>query len=134
MAELTRFELATFRVTGGRSNQLSYNSKCAAEYMGNVFSRKSFVNFSNRSMKLKILDRRFSLIGGRIHYTPRHGQCSRTIDYEIITRPHVLSPLIYSLATRIITGFRKVYPSFSNDSGKARGSCECSSCYVIREI
>ena len=29
MAELTRFELATFRVTGGRSNQLSYSSKRA---------------------------------------------------------------------------------------------------------
>lgn len=27
MAELTRLELATFRVTGGRSNQLSYSSK-----------------------------------------------------------------------------------------------------------
>gem|GEM_PF-1875372 len=26
MAELTRLELATFRVTGGRSNQLSYSS------------------------------------------------------------------------------------------------------------
>ena len=45
MAELTRFELATFRVTGGRSNQLSYSSKCGAEYMGNVISCKSFVNF-----------------------------------------------------------------------------------------
>ncbi len=27
MAELTRLELATSRVTGGRSNQLSYSSK-----------------------------------------------------------------------------------------------------------
>ena len=26
MAELTRLELATFRVTGGRSDQLSYSS------------------------------------------------------------------------------------------------------------
>lgn len=34
MAELTRLELATFRVTGGRSNQLNYSSKHMAPRAG----------------------------------------------------------------------------------------------------
>ncbi len=34
MAGLTRLELATFRVTGGRSNQLSYSPKKMAPWAG----------------------------------------------------------------------------------------------------
>jgi hypothetical protein len=51
MAELTRFELATFRVTGGRSNQLSYSSKSAngsiweKYFSANLFLKKFY--FSN---------------------------------------------------------------------------------------
>ena len=39
MAGLTRLELATFRVTGGRSNQLSYNPTCVRAFPVNERSR-----------------------------------------------------------------------------------------------